>query len=121
VKPSRNPRARVNPKEAILAAITGCSDKYLSPVYDKCTSMMKEKTAEKDEVMNCYIKVLVTDLVQTCSNDIDEVTAETMSTVIDCGKEEVKEFVMENASPKMLEKLGKMFGDDDDSDEDDEN
>jgi len=121
VKPSRNPRARVNPKEAILAAITGCSDKYLSPVYDKCTSMMKEKTGEKDEVMNCYIKVLVTDLVQTCSNEVDEVTAETMTTVIDCGKEEVKEFVMENASPKMLEKLGKMFGDDDDSDEDDEN
>merc|ERR1711955_179587 len=80
VKPSRNPRARVNPKEAILAAITGCSDKYLSPVYDKCTSMMKEKTAEKDEVMNCYIKVLVTDLVQTCSNEVDEVTAETMTT-----------------------------------------
>ena len=36
---------------------------------------------------------------------------------MDCGKDKVKAFVMKNASPKMLEKIGKMFDDDDDDDE----
>jgi len=122
VKPkrSRNPRARVNNKEAIMTALTGCSEEFLAPAYDQCTAMMKAKTGEKEEVMGCYIRVLVSDLVQTCSNGVNEVTAETMDNVMDCGKDQVKEFVMENASPKMLEKLGKMFGDDDDSDEDED-
>ena len=40
-----------------------------------------------------------------------------MNTVMDCGKDKVKAFVMKNASPKMLEKIGKMFDDDDDDDE----
>ena len=40
-----------------------------------------------------------------------------MNTVMDCGKDKVKAFVMKNASPEMLEKIGKMF-DDDDDDED---
>ena len=47
--------------------------------------------------MGCYIRVLVSDLVQTCSNGVNEVTAETMDNVMDCGKDQVKEFVMENA------------------------
>jgi len=120
VKPSRNPRARVNSKEAILTAITGCSAEYLTPAYDQCTAMMKAKTGEKKEVMGCFIDVLITDLVQTCSTDVSEVTAETLDSVMECGKDKVKEYVMANASPKMLEKLEKMFDDDDDSEEDDE-
>jgi len=117
VKPSRNPRARVNAKEAILTAVTGCSEEFLAPVYDKCTTMLKDKTSEKKGVHECYIRLLVTELVQTCSNGITEATPETMNTVMDCGKDKVKAFVMKNASPKMLEKIGKMFDDDDDDDE----
>ena len=73
VKPSRNPRARVNAKEAILTAVTGCSEEFLAPVYDKCTTMLKDKTSEKKGVHECYIRLLVTELVQTCSNGITEV------------------------------------------------
>ena len=40
-----------------------------------------------------------------------------MNTVMDCGKDKVKEFVMKNASPEMLEKIGKIFDDDDDDDD----
>lgn len=49
VKPkrSRNPRARVNNKEAIMTALTGCSEEFLAPAYDQCTAMMKAKTGEK--------------------------------------------------------------------------
>merc|ERR1719419_1172420 len=38
VKPkrSRNPRARVNNKEAIMTALTGCSEEFLAPAYDQC-------------------------------------------------------------------------------------
>ena len=32
--------------------------------------------------MGCYIRVLVSDLVQTCSNGVNEVTAETMDNVM---------------------------------------
>merc|ERR1712126_48352 len=32
-----------------------------------------------EEVMGCYIRVLVSDLVQPCSNGVNEVTAETMN------------------------------------------
>ena len=39
---------------------------------------------------------------------------------MDCGKETVGEFVKENASPKMMEKIAKMFGDKDDDDDDDD-
>ena len=73
VKPSRNPRARDNAKEAILTAVTGCSEEFLAPVYDKCTTMLKDKTSEKKGVHECYIRLLVTELVQTCSNGITEV------------------------------------------------
>merc|ERR1719474_149201 len=104
VKPPRNPRARANAKDAILSAITGCSEKYLSPVYDQCTALLKDKTGEKKGVKECYIRALVTELVQTCSNGVNEATAESMK----------------NATPKMLEKIGKIFGDDDGDDDDEE-
>merc|ERR1712198_762332 len=52
VKPSRNPRARVNAKEAILTAVTGCSEEFLAPVYDKCTTMLKDKLVRRKECMS---------------------------------------------------------------------
>ena len=97
-----------------------CSQQFLTPKYDNCSALMADNGADKEQVFGCYMRVLVGDLVTECSADVSEATGETLGQVMDCGKENVMEFVKENANPKMLEKIGKMFGDDDDSDEDDE-
>ena len=68
----------------------------------------------------CTFLHQVGDIVAECSTDISEATADTLDEVMDCGKETVGEFVKENASPKMMEKIAKMFGDKDDDDDDDD-
>ena len=53
-------------------------------------------------------------------HDCSGATAESLDSVMECGKDEVKQFVMENAGPKALKVIGNMLGkDDDDSEEDD--
>merc|ERR1712227_173231 len=118
----RRPRARsdAGAKELVKAAMLNCSQQYLSPKYDNCTAAMADNNADKGQVFGCYIRVLVGDIVAECSTDISEATADTLDEVMDCGKETVGEFVKENASPKMMEKIAKMFGDKDDDDDDDD-
>merc|ERR1711976_768203 len=126
VKPTRRPRARGNFKAAMKEAMLGCSEEYLKPRYDECTTLMRENTdgENKKEVFECYNKVLVGNLVTSCSEGVTEATAETMDTVMECGKQKVGQFVMDNASPKEAERVWRMMGIDsndiDDSDEDDD-
>merc|ERR1712227_1162776 len=99
-------------KELVKAAMLNCSQQYLSPKYDNCTAAMADNNADKGQVFGCYIRVLVGDIVAECSTDISEANADTLDEVMDC--------VKENASPKMMEKIAKMFGDKDDDDDDDD-
>merc|ERR1719328_1035502 len=115
VKSVRRPRA-------MKAALIGCSEEHLSSLYSDCTALAKQEDADKEQVFNCYIKVLVNNTVKQCSAEkgITEATAETLDDVMECGKERVGELVKENASPEVLEKISNMLGmdDGDDSDED---
>jgi len=105
-------------KAAMKTKMADCSEQHLSPLYDTCTKMMRSETANKGQTFQCYQRVLLSSLVSECSKDISEATADSLDTVMDCGKEQIMEFVKENASPKMLKKLEKMF--DDGSSEEDE-
>jgi len=107
-------------KAAMMTKITDCSEQHLSPLYDSCTEMMKSQTADKGETFKCYQRVLLSSLVMECSKDISEATADSLDAVMDCGKEQVMEFMAENASPKMLKKLEKMFDDGSSEEEDDD-
>jgi len=119
VKSVRRPRAN---KAAMKTALIGCSEEHLSSLYSDCTALAKQEDADKEQVFNCYIKVLVNNTVKQCSTEkgITEATAETLDDVMECGKERVGELVKENASPEVLEKISNMLGmdDGDDSDED---
>jgi len=119
VKSVRRPRAN---KAAMKTALIACSEEHLSSLYSDCTALAKQEDADKEQVFNCYIKVLVNNTVKQCSTEkgITEATAETLDAMMECGKERVGELVKENASPEALEKIGNMLGmeDDDDSDED---
>jgi len=101
----------------VVSAMTKCSEDYLDPKYSDCTAMMKSSQGKK-ETMSCYIRVLVKDIVVKCSNGAPEATADTLGEVMDCGKENVAEWVEANASPKLAEKIGNFLDMDDDSDED---
>jgi len=107
-------------KADMKAAMADCSEKHLAPLYKKCTDMMRNEASEKGETFQCYQRVLLSNLVSGCSEGISEATTDSLDTVMECGKEEVMEFVKENASPRMLKKLGEMFGEDSSEEEDDE-
>jgi len=107
-------------KADMKAAMADCSEKHLAPLYDSCTTMMRSEAADKGETFKCYQRVLLGNLVSQCSEGISEATTDSLDTVMDCGKEQVMEFVKENASPSMLKKLGEMFGEDSSEEEDDE-
>ena len=81
----------------MMTKITDCSEQHLSPLYDSCTEMMKSQTADKGETFKCYQRVLLSNLVSGCSEGISEATTDSLDTVMDCGKEQVMEFVKENA------------------------
>merc|ERR1711872_356714 len=89
----------------VVSAMTKCSEDYLDPKYSDCTAMMKSSQGKKD-------------IVVKCSNGAAEATADTLGEVMDCGKENVAEWVEANASPKLAEKIGNFLDMDDDSDED---
>ena len=52
-----------------------------------------------------------------CSDDITAATAETLEEVVDCGKENVMEW-MEDRFPKAARVAAKFFDDDEDEDDD---
>jgi len=107
-------------KADIKAAMADCSEKHLAPLYNKCTTMLKNEASDKGDTFKCYQRVLLSNLVSGCSQGISEATTDSLDTVMECGKEQVMDFVKENASPRMLKKLGEMFGDDDSSEEDED-
>merc|ERR1712051_1095586 len=113
-------RGNKQSKAEIMSAIADCSEQHLSPLYDKCTKMMKSESSDKGETFQCYQRVLLSDLVSGCSDGISEPTADSLDVVMDCGKDQVGVFFRENASPKMLKKLEKMFGDDSSEEEEDD-
>ena len=55
VKPTRRPRARGNFKAAMKEAMVGCSEEYLQPRYDECTTLMRENTDGEDKVSSRFI------------------------------------------------------------------
>ena len=84
------------------AAMAECSEKHLAPLYDSCTTMMRSEAADKGETFKCYQRVLLGNLVSECSQGISEATTDSLGTVMDCGKEQVMEFVKENARLKLI-------------------
>ena len=89
-------------KADMKAAMVDCSEKHLAPLYDKCTTMMKSESSDKGDTFKCYQRVLLSNLVSECSEGISEATTDSLDTVMDCGKEQVMEFVKENARLKLI-------------------
>jgi len=106
-------------KQEMLSAITTCSEQHLTPKYDQCTNMLKDTTAEKKDTLQCYVRVLVNDLVVKCSAGVTEATADTLDSVMECGKEASVEWIKNNASPEVAEKIGNFLEDDDDDEDED--
>jgi len=105
----------------MLSAMTDCSEKHLIPKYQKCTNMMKDAGSNKKETHECFLRVLVNNMVVECTEteDIAVATPETLVTVMDCGKDNAIDWAKENASAEMAEQIGNFLDDDDDdSDED---
>merc|ERR1719154_621897 len=82
----------------MVSAMTSCSEQHLNPKYTKCTTMMKDTAADKKDTHKCYMRVLVNNLVVKCSEGVAEATPDTLSSVMECGKEVTKDFVKKNAS-----------------------
>ena len=89
-------------KADMKAAMAECSEKHLAPLYNKCTDMMKSEASDKGDTFKCYQRVLLGNLVSECSQGISEATTDSLGTVMDCGKEQVMEFVKENARLKLI-------------------
>jgi len=108
--------------EAMKSGLSACATQYLDTKYAACNALMQDASSDKKEGFECYIRELVKSLVQKCSaaENISGATAESLDSVMECGKDEVKQFVMENAGPKALKVIGNMLGKDDDSSEEDD-
>jgi hypothetical protein len=104
----------------ILAALTTCSSENLRDRYSHCTAMMGDKTANKKDTHKCFMEVLISNEVSKCTSEdsSDAITTDVLSSVMDCGKKNILEWVKKN-SPEVAEKI-EAFLDDDDDDEDDE-
>jgi len=115
-------RGKRQSKAEVMSAMADCSEQHLAPLYNKCTEMMRSETSDKGETFQCYQRVLLSNLVSGCSvaQGISEPTTDSLDAIMGCGKEQVGEFFRENASPKMLKKLEKMFGDDSSEEEEDD-
>merc|ERR1712119_96972 len=96
------------------AALTTCSEEHLTPKYDHCTAMFKDSSSDKKVTEKCYMKVLVKDVVSRCSAGVAEATADTLTTVMECGRKATIEWVKNNASEKVAEQIGNFLEDDDD-------
>jgi len=99
------------------AALTTCSEEHLTPKYDHCTAMFKDSSSDKKVTEKCYMKVLIKDVVSRCSAGVAEATADTLTTVMECGRKATIEWVKNNASEKVAEQIGNFLEDDDDEDE----
>ena len=88
-------RGKRQDKAGAMAAIVDCSNKHLSPMYDQCTKMILN--SDKKETFQCYQRILLSSLVSGCSEDISEATSESLNKVMDCGKDQIMEFLQENA------------------------
>jgi len=102
----------------MVSAMTTCSEQYLNPKYAECTTMMKDSTADKKETHKCYMKILVNNLVIKCSEGVSEATSDTLSSVMECGKEATIDWVKENASAEVAEKIEDFLDEEEDEDED---
>merc|ERR1711892_643492 len=112
-------KKEMSPK--MMSAMTDCSEKHLKPKYQKYTNMMRDADSNKKETHECFMRVLVNNMVVECTEteDIAVATPETLVTVMDCGKENAIDWAKENASAEMAEQIGNFLDDDDDdSDED---
>eukprot|EP00091_Calanus_sinicus_P013857 TRINITY_DN307_c0_g1_i19.p1 TRINITY_DN307_c0_g1~~TRINITY_DN307_c0_g1_i19.p1 ORF type:complete len:173 (-),score=58.62 TRINITY_DN307_c0_g1_i19:143-661(-) len=88
----------------MVSAMTSCSEQHLNPKYTKCTTMMKDTTADKKDTHKCYMRVLVNNLVIKCSDGVSEATPDTLSSVMECGKEVTKNFVRKMPVQKLLKR-----------------
>jgi len=107
---------KMSPK--MKSAISKCSEEYLSPQYDECNSLMKEDTMDKKKTHKCYMRVLINNEVKKCTDEksISSATSDSLSLVMGCGKNNTIDWVKENASPKVAEKIVEFLEDDDDDD-----
>merc|ERR1712127_159507 len=114
-------RGRREAPPAVVAALATCSQTHLSPQYDDCTTLMASGTDMK-AAHQCYPKVLLGSVVGECVDDngIEAADPSTLNEVVDCGVENVFEWLQEK-NPKAAEKLEmflkKMGGDDEEDDD----
>merc|ERR1712168_322464 len=113
-----NGRGKKEMSPDMSSEVAACADTHLKFRYSKCNTMMKNK-ADKKETLKCYIRVLIKHEVGKCSSNIgDDITPEELTDVLECGKENVKEWVKNNASPKEAKKIADFLDDDDEDDDD---
>lgn len=93
-------------------ALAACSEQFLAPLYDDCTTMVRDATKEKKEVLGCYNKVLVGSIVADCVDDegITVADSDNLVKVIECGENVITDWVMDHAEPEVAEKIGHFFG-----------
>merc|ERR1712025_861868 len=116
----RQNKKEMNPK--ILSAISKCSEEVVSENYKDCNSMMMDSTVDKRETHKCYLRILINNEVKKCTEEesITSATTDSLSKVMDCGKDNAIEWVKNNASPKVAEKITEFLDDDDDDSDDDD-
>merc|ERR1711963_436621 len=142
----RGKRAAKEKDPAVLAAITACAkgkamkkmmmktlvdahcdlasngDATKDAACEKCTAIMEAGTDPK-AAHKCYNKVLLGNVVSECIDEksVSTADAESLNSVVECGVENVFEWLQEN-NPKAAKMLGgllkKLGGEDDDDDED---
>jgi len=115
----REKKGKMSPE--ILAALTTCSSENLSPRYDHCTAMMEDKTANKKDTHKCFMEVLISNEVSKCTSEdsSDSITTDVLTSVMDCGKKNILEWVKRN-SPEVAEKIEAFLDDDEDEDDEDD-
>jgi len=114
-------RGKKEMSPGMASALADCGDSYLKNKYSECNKMMRNSEADKKETHKCYMRVLIKNEVGKCSGNVgnvNNITYETLGDILDCGKENVMDWVKKNASPKVAKKIADFLDDDDEDDVD---
>merc|ERR1712080_712248 len=79
---------------------------------NKCfRDAVKSGKGQGKRVKECYSKVLIRSVVESCDKGATKADVKTFMEILDCGKDTVKEWVKNNANKKMAEKLTELLDD----------
>jgi len=86
-------------------SLAACSTTHLSPRYDTCTGLLNDLIQNPKanrhlghDIFLCFTRVVTQYQVEECSEGIEEVNAEMLLEVMECGTHSVNTWVMENVS-----------------------